>query len=330
MSQTVDLAKPTEVGALEHARVTDLALSGDGLTVASCAASSNSVHLFDLKSQRLVDTLPQFNTEPASVLFTQFDGKRYLVMGSAGKTIRLWDIDAHKLVERMKGHTSVVKAVAISPTNPALLASCSFDGNVKLWNLGSRSCIANFPNPNKASVYSVAFSPDGRYLASVSADEAGHVWDVESRSRWCVLDLKQHGIKPTAVQFSSCGPEGMGIAVVVAGQNGMVSFWDPTNGQKRAEWSASTGKIDQLLLSRDSKRLMAVGGQNCATVWDISSKGFVCSVPVHDMFPAAMFLRKEGDLVAAAAKDKIVLWQLPEQIVPQEADPLRLSAGLMD
>lgn len=60
-----------------------------------------------------------------------------------------------------------------------MLATASFDGNVRLWDMKDGSCIRVFAR-HRDSVYSVSFSPSGNYLASGSLAGQLYIWDVQA------------------------------------------------------------------------------------------------------------------------------------------------------
>ncbi|OXB71150.1 UNVERIFIED_CONTAM: hypothetical protein H355_003405 [Colinus virginianus] len=62
-----------------------------------------------------------------------------------------------------------------------LNASCSasFDSTVRLWDVDRGVCIHTLTK-HQEPVYSVAFSPDGKYLASGSFDKCVHIWNTQS------------------------------------------------------------------------------------------------------------------------------------------------------
>lgn len=63
----------------------------------------------------------------------------------------------------------------------SLLASASFDSTVRVWDVDAGKCLYTLSN-HKDPVYTVAFSPDGKYLASGSFDQWVHVWSVADGS----------------------------------------------------------------------------------------------------------------------------------------------------
>ena len=58
-----------------------------------------------------------------------------------------------------------------------MLATASFDGSVRLWNIADGSCI-RILSRHRESVYSVAFSPSGDYIASGSLAGQLYMWNV--------------------------------------------------------------------------------------------------------------------------------------------------------
>jgi WD40 repeat protein len=56
--------------------------------------------------------------------------------------------------------------------------SASFDSTVRLWEAERGQCVHTLTK-HQEPVYSVAFSPDGKFLASGSFDKCVHIWDVK-------------------------------------------------------------------------------------------------------------------------------------------------------
>jgi WD40 repeat protein len=101
-----------------------------------------------------------------------------LASGSEDNTVKLWSVESQKELTTLQGHSSSVNSVAFSPDGKYLASgsSCLFTflgklGNlVKLWNVESQKEVTTLQLQDLfETVTSVAFSPDGKYLASGSS-----------------------------------------------------------------------------------------------------------------------------------------------------------------
>lgn len=102
-------------------------------------------------------------------------------------TAKVWDINSPSNEPKwdFKSHQQEIYTVKWSPTGPGsknpdkllLLATASFDGSVRLWNIDNGTCL-RILSRHRESVYSVAFSPSGDYLASGSLAGQLYIWNV--------------------------------------------------------------------------------------------------------------------------------------------------------
>jgi transducin (beta)-like 1 len=101
-------------------------------------------------------------------------------------TAKVWCLKQDRPLFDLREHAKEIYTIKWSPTGPGsntpgrplVLATASFDATVRLWNPSDGSCIACLAR-HKEPVYSVAFSPDGEFVASGSFDRWLHIWAVK-------------------------------------------------------------------------------------------------------------------------------------------------------
>jgi WD40 repeat protein len=127
------------------------------------------------------------------------DGTR-LASGHRDGTVYLWDATTGRGAGTLRGHRSMVLALAWAPDSKRL-ASGGFDGTVRVWEAspGGEEVHVLWGHPQ--AVFSVAWSPDGKRLASAGSDPLVRIWDPEAGEE--ALALRGEWERVTQVAWSS-------------------------------------------------------------------------------------------------------------------------------
>lgn len=142
---------------------------------ATCSAD-RMVYLHRLGNKKPIRT---FQGHGAAVTTMEWDsGRGLLATGSDDTSVRIWS-PKEGLVAWLTGHAEEIADISWSPvgfdgkkadkTQQPAIASCSFDGSVRLWDAKSGRCSARIA-AHSSMACSVAFSPTGATVASGGAD----------------------------------------------------------------------------------------------------------------------------------------------------------------
>ncbi|MBD1998809.1 NACHT domain-containing protein [Leptolyngbya sp. FACHB-541] len=168
--------------------------SPDGRWLASIA-KNGIVRLWQVETGTCIQVFDQHDLLGFEVEFCA-DGQTLIGIGS-DDSIKQWDIATGQCLQSLKGHTAMVRSLALRPpssNSSQLLASGSADNTIRLWDLDSGKCL-NVLQGHTGIIFSVAFGCDttGRLLlASGSFDETIQLWDVETGE--CLRVLKSDRI----------------------------------------------------------------------------------------------------------------------------------------
>lgn len=254
------------------------------------------------------------------------DGK-LLASSSADKTIRIWDIADQGIFKILEGHTFNVLSVAFAPKPSPQgfnLASGGYDKWPTLWKVGSSEVKPLSPQEGGA-IMSLAFSNDGRLLATGSLNANIRLWNLGNNT--LLREFKNHRQGILAVAFS---PDGKTLAA--GSSDGMITFYDTQTGEiadtlvadSKALESQTAGlseapQLSAMAFSPDLS-LVAVGGYDKRLqIWDTKSGSLKLRLNRQqgETFSLA-FWRNGPALVSGHNEGKIILWNTATGLGLQE------------
>jgi WD40 repeat protein len=325
----VKALRPQLFGAVRtlegHAgQVNCFAISADGKRLIS-GSLDGTARLWDLEAGIEIERVSE-QPEAVWAVAISRDGKRALfslgmkqVNGEwtpiTDHAIRYWDLEKHKLIRLLSGHTEDIRSLTFTADGRRAL-SAARDMTLRLWDLETGEEIRRFEG-HTGIVRHAALSPDGRWVASSSLDHTVRCWDVETGeelSRFTGHEADVHGVAFT--------PDGTGI--VSGGTDKMVRLSDALTGQEIRRFEGHTAVIWPVAVSPDGRYVLSAGGLRNRTPVFYEPAGFDSEVRLWDLGTGEELHRYDGHtgclimvrfapdgrVVSAASDQTIRVWDM--------------------
>ncbi len=147
-------------------------------------------------------------------------------------------------------------------------------------------------------VNAVAFSPDGRRLATASDDRTARIWDATSGA---LLATLTHDDAVRGVAFSLNGRR-----LATAGSGGTARVWDALSAAHSPLADVTHHFLSGMALSPDGRRLATTSHDRTARIWSLRSGGQL-AVLVHDAAVRGVAFSPDGRRLATAGADGTAL-----------------------
>jgi RNA polymerase sigma factor (sigma-70 family) len=231
-------------------QVPSVAFSADGQILAS-ASHDRTVRLWDVATGQERRRFTHQERDDDAIQTIHFVPKHPWLVTGGLRTIRVWDLSTGKEVRRFRGHFCLCDCpVTLSPDGTKL-ASRNGDeqGQILLWDLqtGKRLCP---PQGHQRPIGSVAFSPDGKTLATGSWDETLRLWDAASGKE----------VRRFAQSFdvqASFMPDGKTLAA--SSSDGLLHFCGAATGKELRQFSTHKGGLGRVTFAADGKTCVTSG-----------------------------------------------------------------------
>ena len=198
------------------------------------------------------------------------------------------------------------KSIAFAPDGKWLVTAGT-DGLVRIRDGTTGAVLASLAG-HRSVVNSVAVSPDGRTIASVSNDFSARLWDVERRveQRSLVVPRAMRNNYSYCVLAVAFAPDGRTIAT--GDTSGLIQLWNVETGEMEESWAADPKAVYQIIYSPDGQTIASVGSDPVMKLWDARSHTLRRSLLEPGRNRLRIAYSPDGTTLAAARGMTLSLW----------------------
>ena len=181
---------------------------------------------------------------------------------------------------------------------------------ISIWDISAGSCEKRI-KAHEDIVTSIAYSVDGKQMASASADGTVSIWSAKSMKH--LYYLKSESVTDGKYAFTSAvySPDNTKLAASLS--NGSVVIWDAVKWDVIRDIKTSTNQVFSIAFSPDGE-FIAVGSLDREVkVWNVQKGETVRSYEGHTNVVTTVVFNQDGSLLVSGGQDRqLICWNVED------------------
>lgn len=225
---------------------------------------------------------------------------RTLASASFDGTVKLWDVKSGEELRTFL-NLGIFRPVAFSPDGRTV--ANEYGETIELWDVEGGKKLGTLA-AHSGRIFSLAFSPDGKTLASGAWDKTIKLWDVEGQKE--IRTFSGHSDLVERVTFS---PDGKTIAS--GSKDKSVKLWDVVSGNEIKSFSGHSASVLSVSFSPDGKILATGSDDQTIKLWDVYASKEIRTLTGHSYRVKSVTFSPDGKILASGSSNTIIkLWDV--------------------
>lgn len=217
-----------------------------------------------------------------------------------------------ELQATLEGHQDRVWLVTWNPKEPTIIASCSGDKTVRLWQRVGNGwkCTHALEGAHSRTIRSVSFSPSGSFIASAGFDSTTAIWEKEFNNQYgCIANLEGHENEVKSVAFSASGS-----LLATCSRDKSVWIWAVESDgtfECLSVLQEHTQDVKMVVWHPQEDLLASASYDNTIKIWREDEDDWTCvsTLEGHESTVWAVDFNKLGTHLVSASEDKSIrIW----------------------
>lgn len=228
--------------------------------------------------------------------------------GSSNSTVYLWNVRTGNMIRQLTGVVGFVRCCQFSPDSQHLAAadSSSYSGYaVRIWYVLDGTLQRSLVHSNE--VLSVAYSPNGQYLASGTGgrDCTIYLWNPANGALLKTINPRVGG-SITSVAFS---PDGQYIATGIT--DNTIRIWRVSDGSLLRTLRGHSNRVNAVAFSPNGQYLASGSDDNTVKVWRVSDWLQIHNLTGHANIVRAVAFSPDSQYLASGSGDTTIrIWRV--------------------
>lgn len=285
--------------------------SPNGKYVAS-AGEGGIIIIWNAKTGNIINRIINAHQGKAIGGLSFSPSSQQLISGGDDHVLRAWNVKTGLNIwkSRLRNHKKFITSTIYSP-NGKYVASSSADNTILLWDAVTGKPLGKSLLPHNASVTSIDFSYDGKYLVSgtTSPDKSIYLWNVKT-GKIIGKPWKGHTDSVTSVAFS---PDGK--YVISGSHDSSVRLWDVASQKLIGRpWQGHRNSVMSVAFSPDGKYIASASSDFTIRLWDKDTGLSIANRMKHEGTVWGIDFSPDGKYIISGGSDIILrVWSASPQ-----------------